>query len=205
MKFLHWTQVFFIAAVCSFLPLFASAEDIDIDALLLKIDEKSGRYDQLIEILQGPNATRALAAFDVMIDTNDKTLRETAISAAIAATDERLRARALWETLVQKDTVTLSIETAELDNEAKTDLDKWIGPVSTWAITARFPETQCLNLNDTARCSPNQSFSVSGLQVDLRYAGRMEGRFSLNEEGVLVGEITNPRSKAVFPASIVLR
>lgn len=192
-------------ATLSFFTLPASAEDIDIDALLTAIDKKSGQYDQLVEILQGPDATRALAAFDVMLETNDKTLRETAISAAITATDERLRARALWETLVQKDSVTLRIETAELDDEEMVAVEGWIGSVSTWAITGRFPDTQCLNLYRPTPCNVDYNMSVSGLQVDLLYKGRMHGLVTLNGEGILVGEITNPNSKAVFPVSIQLR
>lgn len=208
MRLMQRSRLFFTAAAVGFfslLPLQVAAEDLDIDALLAAIDEKSGQYDRLIEILQGPDATRALAAFDVMLTTNDMTLRETAISAAITATDERLRARALWEMLVRKDSVTLYIETTELANEEIAALDAWIGSISTWPITARHPETQCLNLYRTERCEVAYNMSVSGLQVDIIYKGRLEGRLTLNGEGILVGHATNPNTKVVFPVSIQLR
>lgn len=208
MNRMKWSRVLVTGAVLSLdalFPLKVAAKDLDINELLAAIDERSGQYDQLIEILQGPDPSRALAAFDVMLATNDKTLRETAIAAAFSATDERLRARALWETLMQKDSVTLSIDTAELDDEASSALDNWIGAISNWAVFARFPDTQCLNLYRGSACEEKYHMSVSGLQVDLRYQGVFEARVSLNSESILVGEVTNPNGKAVFPVSIQLR
>ncbi|ETX11430.1 hypothetical protein OCH239_20115 [Roseivivax halodurans JCM 10272] len=183
----------------------AAAQHLDVDALIANIDERSGQYRQLTEILQGADAARALAAFDVMLETGDKTMRETAIAAATSATDERLRARALWETLLLKDSFTIEIVTEDLDDDLRTALDTWIGPVSTWGITARFPETQCLNLYRTNVCEESYHLSVSGLKVDMRYSGTLQGSFALNPEGILAGEVMNWNSKTVYPATIQLR
>lgn len=186
-----------------FTPL--SADEIDVDTLLGAIDERASQYEQLIAVLQGSDATRSLAAFDVMIETGDKTLRETAISAALTATDERLRARALWETLVAKDSVTVQIATDDLSDDQKTALDDWIGEISTWPITARFPETQCLNLFNTNNCNLEYNISVSGVQIDMRYKSRLQGRLVLNAEGSLSGTLSDPGTNDVFPATIQLR
>lgn len=183
----------------------AQAQSLDVDAMISSIDERSGQYSKLVEILQGPDSNRALAAFDVMLASGDKTMRETAISTGMSATDERLRARALWEAFSLKDSFTISIDTKDLDVEAKGELAKWIGAVSTWAITARFPETQCLNLYRANDCAENYHVSIAGLNVDLAYRGQIQGSFLLNSEGVLVGEVTNAASKAVYPASVRLR
>ena len=183
----------------------AHGQEIDMDALLGAIDEKSGQYSQLTDILQGADINRALAAFDVMLDTGDKSLRETAISTAMTATDERLRARALWEALSEKDSVTLQIDTENLDENARAALDKWVGAVSTWSITSRPEETQCLNLYRDGECNENYHLSVAGLKVEMLYSSRIQGGFSLTSDGQLTGEVSNPSSKVVYPATIQLR
>jgi hypothetical protein len=183
----------------------AGAQKVDVDALISAIDERAGQYQKLTEILQGTDPARALAAFDVMLETGDETMREAAVSAAMSATDERLRARALWETLLRKDSITVTVDTDSLDEEARAALDSWIGAVSTWGITGRFPETQCLNLYRSNPCQPDYHLSVSGLKVDLRYSGSTYGSFALNSEGVLAGQVTNVSSKAVYPATIQVR
>lgn len=187
------------------LPFAASAQNVDVDALLSKIDQRSGQYQQLIEILQGADAARALAAFDAMLESGDKTLRETAISAAMSSTDERLRARALWETLATKDSITVVIAADGLDDDARAALGEWVGAVSTWGVTDRFADTQCVNLYSTAKCAVDYHLSVSGLKVDMRYKGTLTGGFTLNSEGVLVGEVMNPETKVVYAASVQLR
>lgn len=188
-----------------FLPAATSAQTVDVDALISSIDARAVQYRSLTEILQGPDAARALAAFDVMLETKNETMREAAVSAAMTATDERIRARALWETLRQKDSVTIAISADGLNEEARAALDGWIGAQSTWPITARIPETRCLNLNGAGACADRYHLSVSGLKVDMIYYNSVTGSFAMNPEGVLIGEVMNPSSKAVYPATIRLR
>ena len=186
-------------------PIASAAQDVDIDSLLASIDQRAGQYAQLTEILRGTDPIRALAAFDVMLESGNKSLRETAISAATSATDERLRARALWETLVEKDSITVAIDTEGLNEEARKLLDAWVGSVSTWSITARFPETQCLNLYRTNACEKGYHLSVSGLKVDMLYRGTVSGAFTLSSEGVLEGQVMNLANKIVYNAKVQLR
>lgn len=47
-------------------------------------------------------------------------------------------------------------------------LDAWVGAVSTWAITACVPETQCLKLYRTDECEASHHLPVSSLKVDMR-------------------------------------
>ena len=193
------------AAVATALAVPVWAQNVDMDELLATIDSRSGQYDQLTSILQGADPNRALAAFDVMLETGDKSLREAAISAAMMATDERLRARALWETLSQKGSVTIEIDTGDMDEDTRAALDKWVGAISTWAITARIPETQCLNLYGTGDCQPDYHLSVSGLKVEMRYSSTIQGGFGMTSDGTLAGEIINPKTKAAYAATIQLR
>ncbi|RBI67288.1 hypothetical protein DQW77_17705 [Roseovarius sp. TE539] len=193
------------AAILCVVAMPTTGQEVGVEALIADIDERAGQYAALVEILQGPDPARALAAFDVMLETGDKTMRETAISAAMTATDERLRARALWETLVRKDSITLVIETDGLDDEARGALDKWIGAVSTWGITARFPDTQCLNLWNSRSCEEDHNLSVSGLKIDMVYDGTIMGGLSLTSEGALTGHVKNVDDNAVYPATIHLR
>jgi len=199
------TQRVLGVVVAALLSVPAMAQDVDMDALLAKIDSRSGQYSQLTDILQGADPNRALAAFDVMLETGDKSLRETAISAAMTATDERLRARALWETLSQKDSITIEIDTEDVEEDARAALDEWVGSISTWGITARIPETQCLNLYRTEDCQTDYHLSVSGLKVEMRYSNTIQGGFAMTSEGTLAGEVINPSTKAAYTATIQLR
>lgn len=192
-------------AVATALAVPVVAQEGDMDALLAKIDSRSGQYGQLTDILQGADPNRALAAFDVMLETGDKSLRETAISAAMTATDERLRARALWETLSQKDSFTIEIDAEDMDEDARATLDQWVGAISTWGITARISETQCLNLYRTGDCQTDYHLSVSGLKVEMRYSNTIQGGFAMTSEGTLAGEVINPSTKAAYSATIQLR
>jgi len=182
------------------------AQGVDVEALIADIDERAGQYGALVEILQGPDPARALAAFDVMLETGDKTMRETAISAAMTATDERLRARALWETLAQKDSITLVIDVEGLAGDKRAALDKWIGQHSTWGLSDSFPETQCINLiGNRSSCVMDKHLSASGLSVTMIYENSIEGSFFLGPEGRLSGRVTNWSTRAVYPATIQLR
>ncbi|MCE8438520.1 hypothetical protein, partial [Rhodovulum sulfidophilum] len=120
-----------------------SAQEIDIGALMADIETRSGQYEQLIGILQGTDANRALAAFDAMVATGDPTMIEVAVNTGLSATDSRLRARALWEALSRKDAITLIIETSEIGEDDKAALDDWYGEIQTWPLNQKYPETQC--------------------------------------------------------------
>lgn len=183
------------------------AQDVDIDALMADIDKRSGQYEQLIAILQGTDANRSLAAFDAMVDTGDATMIEVAVNTGLSATDSRLRARALWEALARKDSMTLIVDTAELDQDERTALDAWYGEIQTWPLYQKLPETQCINLNSTADCYIGRNLSVSGLKLDINYDPNpgISGQFTLDESGRLVGRVTDDRSKATYPATIEFR
>lgn len=185
----------------------ASAQDIDIDALLSRIDARTEKYSQLTEIVQGTDANRALAAFDAMVDTGDPTLIELAISAGMAATDERLRARALWEALSRKDAVTITVDSSGLDADRKAELNEWFGAVQTWPVYQKFADSQCVNLRSSRDCAQTASFSVGGLRVDMsaNIGAGINGQFTLDASGGLSGQIMNPTSKSVYPARMEIR
>ncbi len=192
----------FIAA-----PLSVSAQDIDIDALMADIEQRSGQYEQLIGILQGTDANRALAAFDAMVASGNATMTEVAINTGLLATDSRLRARALWEALSRKDSMTTTVDTSALENDEKAALNEWVGPVQTWTLYQKFPDTQCVNLDSSASCYPGRHLSVSGLRVDMttNYASGISAQFALDESGVLVGTIMNRATMQTYPARIEFR
>lgn len=193
-----------LAAFLMLAPLTALAQD-DVDALIATTDERTQRYDRLVEIMQGADATRALAAFDVMVETDDPTMIEVAVTAALGATDTRLRARALWEVLRRKDSITIIVATDSLDQDARAALDEWIGEESTWALFADFPDTQCINLYSSSGCYPDQHLSVSGLKVDMSLTSKFSGQFTLDSDGRLKGAIAHPKTTALYPATIEIR
>lgn len=82
-----------------------AAQDVDVEALKVKMAERADNYSTLVDILEGVDENAALAAFDVMLESGNKTLAEMAINSALAAADARLRARALWEVLARRDSL----------------------------------------------------------------------------------------------------
>jgi hypothetical protein len=192
----------------------ANAQSVDIDALKAKIAERAGNYGALVEILESADGNAALAAFDVMMESGNKTLAEMAISSGLAAADTRLRARALWESLSRRDSLVIEIDTdAVSDNEdALAQLNKWYGSTQNWTLFQKFPETQCINMVAKDSCNSGYQVSVSGLKVDLlnSYTGGahmgMKGSFVLNPDGVLRGHVgTLEGLKFDYPASITFR
>lgn len=198
----------FLAGVAS------NAQTVDIDALKAEIAERAGNYAELVDILEGADGSAALAAFDVMVESGNKTLAEMAINSGLAAADTRLRARALWETLSRRDSLVIEIDTDAIsDNEeALAQLDKWYGATQNWTLFQKFPDTQCINLNARDTCYSGYHVSVSGLKVDLlnSYTGGshmgMKGSFVLNPDGVLRGHVGPLEGlKFDYPASITFR
>lgn len=187
---------------------FAGGQSIDIEKLLTGIEERSGQYETLIEILQGTDATRSLAAFDAMIETGDPTMIEVAVNSGISATDSRLRARALWEALSRRDAFTIEVILDELPDDSETGLTEWYGSIQTWPLHDKFHESQCINLSTSQTCDGEKMVSVSGLVVDIRYqsAGQgIYGKFELAESGDLSGTVMDTRIKTTYPARIKFR
>ncbi|WP_323717931.1 hypothetical protein [Paracoccus aminovorans] len=198
-----------LALALAFGPAPGWAQGVDLVALMAQIDKSSGQYEQLIGILQGSDSNRALAAFDAMLRSGDKTLTEVALEAGLSATDSRLRARALWEALSHKSALSIVFDEGSLDETRKQALIEWSGQVVTLPLYAAFADRQCLNLSNSRECVPDKSVSVAGLGVDIRFDGYrsygLNAQFSLDESGTLVGLVTNPSSNATFPARIVFR
>lgn len=186
------------------------AQDIDINALKAKIAARAVDYGALVEILEGPDGSSALAAFDVMLETGSVTLTEIAIDSALTSTDTKLRARALWEALARRDNVVVEIDTAELkgDEEAIAYLQTWYGASQSWPFYGKFPATQCINLSNGEECRPGRQLTVSGLKVDMTFSPNpgFTGTFTLEGDGVLRGTATSQyRPPRDYPATISFR
>ena len=190
-----------------------AAQDVDVEALKVKMAERADNYSTLVDILEGVDENAALAAFDVMLESGNKTLAEMAINSALAAADTRLRARALWEVLARRDSLVLEIDTHAMkqDEEALAQLRKWIGPMQSVPLLEKFPETQCINIRKSDSCNHDFQVSISGLKVDIRDSNvsgsALVGSFILSEDGVLHGSVKPLRRdfQDSFPASITLR
>ncbi|QHQ33864.1 hypothetical protein [Algicella marina] len=190
------------------LALPVSAQDIDLEALTAKIDARAGDYTTLGEILEGTDGQRALAAFDVMMESGNTTLAEIALTRSLAAPDRELRARALWEAISRRDGLVITVDTSEIDgNEtALAVLAEWGGPIQTWPFYQKFPETQCINLYSRNDCYAGYNITISGLKLDIGYEKKIKGTFTLTEDGVLRGRIAPPAAdNLTFPATIDFR
>lgn len=188
--------------------LAAAAQDVDIEALKKKIEERSGQYGELNAILENESIDTALAAFDVMVETGNKSLTEMAISSALSAADTRLRARALWEAMSRRRTFVIEVDTDALDEaeDEKRPVREWFGEQQTYEINGVFDETQCLNLAASETCYTGYNATVSGIKLDVIHGNNLSGSFELGVDGVLHGTIANPRlHTAAVPAMIVFR
>ncbi|MCF3972594.1 hypothetical protein [Paracoccus salsus] len=193
----------------------ATAQTVDIEALKARIGDRAGTYGELVEILEGADGNASLAAFDVMMESGDKTLAEIALGSALAAADMRLRSRALWEVLSRRDSIVIEIDTEAIgDNEdAIAHMNAWLGPMQTWPLVQAHPETQCISLvASSGSCDPDRHISVSGLKMDIRntYTGGphmgLKGAFVLGADGVLHGKIASLEGLPFdYPATITLR
>lgn len=188
----------------------ASAQSVDIDALKSKIAERAGNYTELIDLLEGADGNVALAAFDVMMESENKTLAEMAMTSGLAAADTRLRARALWEAVVRRDNLIIQVDTnAIADNEAAMDhLDSWTGALHTWPLLTKFPQTQCINLRSSQQCYSGYQITVAGLKLDITHGSGAgyKGSFTLADDGVLRGHVMSTSGlQFQFPASITFR
>lgn len=192
--------------LCSMVSAFA--QDIDVEALKTKIEARSGQYGELTAILDNESIDTALAAFDVMVETGNKTLTELAISAGLSAADTRLRARALWEAMSRRKAFVVQVDTASLDEgeDEQTPVGKWFGEQRSFPVHEVFAETQCLNLNTFDTCNTGSNVTISGIKLDITSGSDFAGSFELGVDGILHGTISNPRLKtAAAPATITFR
>ena len=185
------------------------AQDIDMQALKDAIGERTSNYNELVELLDSADGNTALAAFDAMMASGDKSLQEIALTAGFAASDACLRARALWEVLSRRDNFVVMIESPEggdaKDNKAATIA----GSQLSYQIYSTFPEKQCLSLsNSKSECPAGYQATVSGLKVDLisSKSPGLVGAFVLGTDGVLIGKVATMSDPIIsFPAKIELR
>jgi hypothetical protein len=184
------------------------AQSVDVEALKKKLTERGDQYAQLKEILEEADPEGALAAFDVMVESGNKSLYEIAVSSALSATDTRLRARALWEAISRRDHLIIEVDTEAIKNqdEANKTLNEWHGAQQAWPLHERFLDTQCINLHRSKRCYIGRQVTVSGIKLDFTYTGEISDTFVLQPSGELVGTIVNPRLQSIiYPARIVFR
>jgi len=186
----------------------SAAQSIDIDALKKKIEARSSQYSELVTILENEKVDTALAAFDVMVETGDKTLIEMAVSSALSATDTRLRARALWEAMSRRRNFVIEVDTDALaeQEEGLQAVRSWFGEQRTFPITNVFADTQCLNLVSRNSCYADGNATISGVKLDIVRGDWLSGSFELATDGNLRGTIANPDENSPgYPARIVFR
>lgn len=195
-------------ATLVFSTLGAGAQDIDVEALKKKIEQRSGQYSELTAILESESVDTALAAFDVMVETGNKSLTEMALSSALSAVDTRLRARALWEVMSRRRSFVVEIDKEALAEQGA-DADavrEWFGEQQSFSVTNVFADTQCLNLNQRSECNASRNATISGIKLDLVMDNSISGSFTLGPDGALHGSISSPtRNSPSYPARITFR
>ena len=190
----------------------AYAQKVDIDALKKQIQTDSDEFSELRGLLKNPDINVRLAAFDAMVKHGDPSLYEIAISSGLVDTDEVLRARALWETLSRRRSITFLIDPDKKVEDEKTR--KILDTANTWTINIRgvYEAGKCLNFRSSSQsndtCQVGGNFSISGTTVQFiqNYSNwNSSAQLFLEGDGVLQGKITDSAKQIVYPVEIDLR
>jgi hypothetical protein len=107
-SFAHATASGLIVALLLFVAPGVRAQT-DAEALRARILERSSKIDGFKALLNDPNPTVRLAAFDEMVASGDSAMREVAIEAGLNSADAPMRALAFREMIAGAKTVALNI------------------------------------------------------------------------------------------------
>jgi len=108
------------------LSLSLPALSADKSDLLAKIRANAGQYNEFKQLLNNPDQSIRIAAFDGMVNSGDSALRNIALDEALVNTDSTVQALALKEVIMDLDVLNFSIVLADsVSEESKAVVNKW--------------------------------------------------------------------------------
>lgn len=104
------------ASLAAGLAIFASVvatpalSSDDAAAIIEAARERARKIDELKSVLNDPDPTLRLAAFDAMLTSKDSLMRDLAIQTGLDSTDSVMRGMALRHTIVGRDRIEFSLQ-----------------------------------------------------------------------------------------------
>jgi hypothetical protein len=168
---------------------------------------RARQIEEVKQVLNDPDQNVRLAAFEGMVSSDDPLMRELALDAGLASTDQVLRGVALKHAVMglAQLSITLAVDTAApkpVQERARAHLEK------SGASFLLVIDTQNVDLNRGFFHPPRQpayNGNVSGLVLTFNY-GYHSGELHLQEDSTLAGTVHySPGGDHQFKATAPLR
>ena len=184
----------------------AAAQSTAAD-ILSALEGPTAELEQLMGVLEGPNEEKALTAMRLMLASGDPAMERMALRAGLTSTSGVARGVALEAYLAGQPTLTAF---AEAEGEPGTYFETWLGQVGAVSsentgvfaipVGPMIADKNCFGTpSDPTECGVRQG----GAEVSF-YIGRSWGTVRLNENGELVGSISNRANSSTFTGPIAL-
>lgn len=173
--------------------LFASfnvfAQQADPAKLIEEARARAKKIDEIKAVLNDPDQTVRLAAFEAMVGSGDPLMRDLAIQAGFAASDSTMRALAFKHALLGLDRLVFALAVDEGEPKERIEHSK--------AVLERTGSTASIGFDrkrtDVARGNfyrPGFDYSgkVEGLAVTFNF-GEISGELRLQDDNTLLGRV----------------
>jgi len=171
----------------------AAALSDDKADLLAQIRASAGQYSEFKTLLNSPDQSIRVAAFDGMVSSGDSSLRDIAIDEALSNDDATMRALALREAIFGLSGLNFSMTLPDAPSEeTKKQVKKW---GAAYKLTFRTKDKASSSFSGRATDATSGDYmhgNVSGLELvfNSRYCS---GKATLMEGTVLQGTISCPK------------
>jgi len=188
------------------LSLSLPALSADKSDLLAKIRANAGQYNELKQLLNNPDQSIRIAAFDGMVNSGDSALRNIALDEALANTDSTVQALALKEVIMDLDVLNFSMVLPEnASEESKKVVKKWS---STYGLTFWKKKKNKEKGSFEGRTTDDSSRlvgNVSGLEIIFSSNSQhCMGKVTLTAGAILKGTLACPEY-SLEPTSITAK
>jgi len=192
----------FLMAISMSLPVLSA----DKSGLLSKIRANAGQYNEFKQLLNNPDQSIRIAAFDGMVNSGDVALRNIALDEALANTDATLQAFAFKEIIMDLRVLNFSIEKSEgISEESKKIVKQWS---STYGLTFSSKQKNKEKGSFEGRTtdySSSMKGNISGLELIFSsYHQYCMGTVTLAAGAVLKGTLACPEYN-LSPVSITAK
>ncbi len=178
----------------------------DKSDLLAKIRANASQYNEFKQLLNNPDQSIRIAAFDGMVNSGDSALRNIALDEALTNTDSTLQALAFKEIIMGLDVLNFSIALSEnVSEKGKKIVTKWS---STYGLTfwsdKRNKETGSFEGRTTDHHT-GMNGNISGLEIIFSSNSQnCMGKATLTAGAILKGTLACPRHD-LAPVSITAK
>jgi len=183
--------------------LSANAFSDDKADLLAKIRAQAGQYNEFKELLNSPDQSLRIAAFDGMVNSGDPALRDVAIDEALANADVTMQSLAFREAIMGLDTINFAMELPDKASEkTKKTFTEWSASYNL-NLLKKDKVLNTFSGGSTEARSQYLKGNVSGLELSFvsRYCN---GKATLIDGSILKGILSCPKGSYPTTESIII-